>query len=784
MKKGLKAYGIFLVLLLCLRSVTAQQPITIDNVTGMLESYVSNESPEKTYIQTDKDFYTNGDTIWFKTYLVDGTTHAKSDKSKVLHVELISAADSIVARRKLYVAQTATAGEIKLPENIEQGIYTLRVYTKYILDTEKPIFHEKRISVLAIAVGEDTTLNTFNDGTELQESTPEKISSPNLLFFPEGGHLVNGITSVVGIKATDENGTGMALKGTVLDEQDNLVAIFKTFDFGLGTLNFTPENGKTYNAHIKVNGAYRKYPMPKPLPKGYTLNIVDNDSQIVIRVTTNLEKGVQGTWLLGHMRGRSFMKRKIKSENSTYSLSFSKRDIPDGIAHFTLFSEIGEPLCERLLFVDAEENNIVITGKTASAEYSKRDRVSLQITARDINGKPVTGTMGVSVVSENSTLREESSTIKSWLLLNSDLGGTVPNADFFFDTDNKAAPYLLDALLLTHGWRRFVWSDTGLTDLNKKKQFVPEVGIMINGRTTSFQNKYQPRKSKLTLSILEKKAFQDVETTNAQGHFSFGPFVFTDSVKVHIVADPLVESKRTKENELAIYLDGAVPDRPIERKAEVADTTLELEADEEYLATAYRKKTADFEYESNLIQLDPATVSAKKKTPKQIINDEIQSLTLYGVPSTRIFPDSIPGFEPMNVFEFLMGAPGVTVVGTPPNLVPVLTRYYNPPSFVTPLLLLNGNPTDIRSINTLIGADIAFIDVLRSAGDTAMYGIRGAGGVISIYTKVGPFNVDKLNLGNEPENYPNFASFHFEGFSKVREFFSPDYTSTKPEHRR
>ncbi len=440
--------------------------------------------------------------------------------------------------------------------------------------------------------------------------------------------MVNGITSIVGIKATDENGTGISLQGTIVDEEDNLVVVFKTFDFGLGKLNYTPENGKTYFARIVIDGKENKYAMPVPMAKGYTLNVVNHDTHIIIKVATNFEKGLKGTWLLGHLRGRSFIKRKINSANSTYSIKFSPKDLSDGIAHFTVFTENGEPLCERLVFVDHPENDIVVSGKTSSVAYSKRDMVSLKITGKDTKGNPVLGTIGVSVVSENSTSQPQTSNIKSWLLLNSDIGGTIPDADFFFYPYNKSAPYLRDALLLTHGWRRFVWKDMYLDNLSKKKPLEPEVGIMINGRTTSFHNQYQPKKSKVKLSILGKSVFQDFKMTNAQGHFSFGPFVLKDSVEVHLKADPIIESKKKRDNELAIYIDSPITSTPIRKKIISGGTTLQLKVDEAYLTSVYKKKMTDFKYDPKVTQLEGTTVTAKKKTRKQIVDNEITRLTV------------------------------------------------------------------------------------------------------------------------------------------------------------
>jgi|GEM_PF-3502841 len=44
---------------------------------------------EKVYLHTDKPYYSAGEDIWFKTYLVNATTHLPYTKSRFVYVELI-----------------------------------------------------------------------------------------------------------------------------------------------------------------------------------------------------------------------------------------------------------------------------------------------------------------------------------------------------------------------------------------------------------------------------------------------------------------------------------------------------------------------------------------------------------------------------------------------------------------------------------------------------------------------------------------------------------------------
>ena len=81
--------------------ISAQQNNSLQNLVGKLATYSKTTFPEKVYVQTDKDVYSNGETIWFKTYVLNGMTHRASTMSKVVYVELLDSKDSIVTQRKL-----------------------------------------------------------------------------------------------------------------------------------------------------------------------------------------------------------------------------------------------------------------------------------------------------------------------------------------------------------------------------------------------------------------------------------------------------------------------------------------------------------------------------------------------------------------------------------------------------------------------------------------------------------------------------------------------------------
>lgn len=64
-----------------------------------------------------------------------------------------------------------------------------------------------------------------------------------------------------------------------------------------------------------------------------------------------------------------------------------------------------------------------------------------------------------------------------------------------------------------------------------------------------------------------------------------------------------------------------------------------------------------------------------------------------------------------------------------------------------PLFVVDGFPTDAAYANSINPADIKSIDILKDASSTAIYGSRGANGVIIITTKEGKKGEDVFNIG-------------------------------------
>ncbi|TLP78774.1 hypothetical protein [Maribacter sp. ACAM166] len=744
----------------------------LKKITDSLEKYYDMDGPEKAFLETDKDMYVLGDTIWFKTYVVDGITHQASKKSKVAYVEMLNDNDSIVEKRRLFVEGTSGFGDILLSKMLNTGAYRLRTYTNYMLNDEYVSYFEKSIS---IATKSSSMVQVSSESVEIgNESKLEEVDAieVDLMFFPEGGDLVTGVSGVLGIKALDSRGVGQALKGSIHSTNGDLVAEFETAEFGLGKVNIIPKKNTDYYARINKGNEDRRFNLPVAKAAGYSLNIKNWKDNLLLQVTTTKGNSLEGTLLIGHLRGELiFKKLGTGVDKDSYAVRLLTEELQEGIAQFTLFSSDGNPICERLVFVDHPGIHAEVIIKTNKDNFVTKEKVNLDISVLNKKGNPLQGDFLTSVIPATHQLKQGNMGLKGWLLLNSDLGGTVVDPDFFFSEDTKQKRFLLDALLLTHGWRRFVWKEMLGDEIQKDVAYVPEKGIMIKGTMVDY---YHPSMAKSVIAkfnVLEE-ALYDEQVADEKGQFSFGPYYFNDSITAIIQAvDTTIRAKSAQKN-IAIIVEEwpDIPKTAISKDSVVRDSKI-FKIEEFYSQTEY--PSSYFLDEQDLIKLNPVSIKAKKISRARFVEEELNKTTPYGRPDIRVFRDSVSGWQTMSVLGLLQRRGAVTRAGT--SMMTSTTS--NSISAVGPLVLFNGTSTSITlaELNIMRANEVVYVDIIRGYNSGAsMYGARGMFGVIAIYTN--PPSIEGLEKYNNPIDIPGIKTARITGFYKACEFYSPNYS--------
>ena len=140
------------IIALCLSVHLSATKTSGDNLTKIIANRFSKlwyyTPQEKVYLHTDKPYYSAGEEIWFKAYLLNASTHKPNTKSQFVYVELIDNADSVISRVKIKKDSiTGFHGNIKLSPEIQEGTYNLRAYTYWMQNDPREFFYSKNIFI-------------------------------------------------------------------------------------------------------------------------------------------------------------------------------------------------------------------------------------------------------------------------------------------------------------------------------------------------------------------------------------------------------------------------------------------------------------------------------------------------------------------------------------------------------------------------------------------------------------------------------------------------------------
>ncbi len=370
----------------------------------------------------------------------------------------------------------------------------------------------------------------------------------DIQFMPEGGNLVAGVPTKVGFKAIREDGLGAEISGAIVSNDQKQIATIKTTHAGMGSVEFTPRAGESYTA--KINGIKKTYALPAVKPVGLALRVTqtyDNDSvKIIITATPDIYKGHY--YLIGQARGIICYAQVIDFNKSQVITKVVPNDVfPTGIARFTLFDAMRQPLNERQVFID--HNNYLNMNITAQKPiYGLRDSVALAIAVTDDQGNPVQGVFSLAVTDDDQVKADSlGNNILSNMLLTSELKGNVEQPGYYFINPSIQKQLELDNLMLTQGWIGYQWKD--IFAPNVPLAYQPEKEFVVQGKATNAFGKSIERSK---ISMLLNKSFAARDTlTDSLGRFKFTGLFPLDSAVINLQA----LNKRGKEFNIGLEVE-------------------------------------------------------------------------------------------------------------------------------------------------------------------------------------------------------------------------------------
>lgn len=318
---------------------------------------------DKLYVQTDRDYYFAGDTIWFKAYYLDGQTHQLFPGICNIYTDLLDQHGEQVYQQAHYADGGTVWGRITLPDSLHPGPYQFRAYSDYQMSIGEDLFFQKKLDIS----------ETRNSEPEEPEANFSREGSKiDLAFLSEGGVLLENSINVAGIKVLDEKGKDLLVEGKVVNREERVVASFRTGYKGMDTVQFQPVKGEKYRIILEEHPDFQ-YEIERAQSKGIKIAFAGKlEDQLLFHVTTNSESLVNKNYLFAIMhRGQVIFQKEFTQSTPLFPIRISPDALPAGINRFVLLDASLVPVSERLYFSkNLELNQIGIDADQES--YSTR----------------------------------------------------------------------------------------------------------------------------------------------------------------------------------------------------------------------------------------------------------------------------------------------------------------------------------------------------------------------------------------------------------------------------
>jgi alpha-2-macroglobulin-like protein len=328
--------------------------------------------------------------------------------------------------------------------------------------------------------GEGTLALVIEDGGTVETASktiPILLHTIDLQMFPEGGDLIAGYKNRVYVQAVQPNGKPADLVATVVSDemgqrngrQNATVAEFRTEHEGRGRFEFIPDVQRHYSLKIlKPAGIKKLYPLPQVKSQGAVIRsekeVYKQGKPITLQIgCTNKKVRVTVAKREIELTSRNLElgKHKASKAGGLNPVSLPLNSDADGVLTVTAWDEDGKPLAERLIFRE-QAKPLKISIKPDKTSYVPGDNAKVTIKATDVDGKPVSAVVGVTVT-DDSVLqmvekREQAPRLPVMVFLEPEVKD-LADARVYLDPSNPKAPLATDLLLGTQGWRRFAFVD-------------------------------------------------------------------------------------------------------------------------------------------------------------------------------------------------------------------------------------------------------------------------------------------------------------------------------------
>ena len=547
---------IFIICNLLTAYVSGEVPpakVVFQQYMNQAQTFANNFPREKAYLHFDNTSYYVGDTIWFKAYVTLAEQQTFSQISRPLYVELVDQTGHIADKQIIKLTQGEGNGQFILPHSMLSGYYEVRAYTRWMLAFNEPQYFSRTFPIYQLSNSDklERSITTYELSSSMENRPSETEEKLNVRFFPEGGQLVEGVTSQVAFKAESKNGGNIELSGTIYTKEGTEITSFETLHDGMGHFEYTPSDQPAI-AKVSFQGKKYEFTLPQALPNGYVLSTVSNAGALLVRVSCNAATPQDTLAVFISHQGRPSIYQLISCRaDAPQEFILPTRKLPAGVLQVSLINRAGNTLCERFVFANPRAP-LQISTEGLKEVYAPYAPIRCELQVKNAKGEPVSGELSVSIRDGvRSDYLEYDNNIFTDLLLTSDLKGYIHQPGYYFASPSPRKQTELDVLLMVHGWRKYDMSQAISTAPFTPLQ-LPEAQLVLNGqvKSTILKNKLKD----IALSVIVKKDDQFITggtVTDENGRFTIPVEDFEGTTEA-VIQTRKVGKERNKDASILI----------------------------------------------------------------------------------------------------------------------------------------------------------------------------------------------------------------------------------------
>ncbi len=717
-----------------------------------MKVYAEEFPQQKAHVHFDKDIYRSGETIWFKSYLLSG--YRLSTNSKNFYAELIDKQGNVIQRKVYLIEESSVAGYFDIPENFSAGNLLFRGYTTWMLNFDTAFIFEKQLLIV-----------DKNGVAAKNTNTVSELLTTSIQFFPEGGNMVNQLESTVAFKANDNRGMPVDVKGNIVSSKGKVITSFAAKHDGLGTFAITPEPGETYNA-VWTDALSKQQTTALPAAKNQGLILhmpsVGKKKAYILNRTDDVPQSWKTVYIIAQLGQEKVYKAKVSLQNIPFnSGTINTENLPSGILQVTVFSETWEPVAERIVMINNNNYRFDAKVNTPEVNSNKRAKYSIEVEV----GDTILSNMSVSVTDAGLEQNKNGDNIISRLLLTGDIKGYVHNPAYYFSNTSDSVAANLDLVLLTHGWRRYNWSDMAL---GKKPvlKFPDEDALSLTAKVSGVSAAALQADEALVAIIKgsdTSSQFLSIPKTG-KDEFALNNTFFFDTVKVFY---EFLKNKKLKDRAHVLFdnnfYKGPKKIDMLAKSWDIKNTDTTILNRTRFFADQLTKYGSKWDGKNNV--LETVTVKTRVKSRLEQLDEKYASGVFRNADG---FNFDLTHGDPVHTYDILtylqVRVSGLQVIRRMINNQPVVSvtwRGSGTAIFIDEVQVQN--PSDLLNLSV---SDIAYIKVIRPPFMGAYMG--GAGGAIAVYTRKG---------GDEQMPAKGLNEATVTGYSSNKQFYSPDYAT-------